>query len=113
MRARDLSIGIVGLMFLVGCSRVAGTWTADKAGKTKNPIAAVTFAHDGTFTANADYGGGKTHATSGHYKYGLDGKLKLEMDGKERTYDCKVSGDALLITYHGETARMNRMKHHW
>jgi len=95
---------------LSGCSASCeGTWMADKSSDAKSPIAHASFCGDGTFTANAEYGGGTTRAMSGHYNY--DGKkLNLEHEGSKRDYDAKVDGDTMTITHEGKTAKMNRMK---
>ena len=95
---------------ITGCANpMIGTWTADKNEGSSSPIARATFSPDGTFTAEAEYGGGKTHAMSGTYQIGND-KLKLKMDGTSREYGCKVSGDTLTMTHNGKSATMTRMK---
>lgn len=101
------AMALLGLV--TGCSGIAGTYTADTSSEAKSPIANVTFCDDGTFTANADYGGGRSHVMSGHYT-AKGGKLELDMQGNQRTYDYEVSADALTITHGGQPAKLVRMK---
>jgi hypothetical protein len=86
--------------FLVGCSNVTGTWISKGATETPtNPIGRVTFAGDGTFTAEADYGQGGKRAMSGTYSYDMmKGKLDLEADGQKREYDVSIKGDEMTIS---------------
>jgi hypothetical protein len=95
------------LATMAGCANpIVGTWTGAPGA---SPIARATFANDGTFTAEAEYGQGKSHAMSGHYMLEA-GKLKLEMDGNKREYEAKVVGDKLEMNYKGKTETMDRMK---
>jgi hypothetical protein len=98
-------------LFASGCANrmVVGTWTADKSAASGSPIARATFCSDGTFTAEAEYGGGKTHAMSGTFDVCGD-KLKLTMDGTTREYGVKVSGDEMTMTHDGKSARLMKMK---
>lgn len=94
----------------VGCAApIAGTWQASGPASAEHPIAAVTFGHDGTFTASADYGSGKTHAMCGCYCL-KDEKLMLCMKDSKREYGAKVTGDCLDITHEGKTQRLSRVK---
>lgn len=105
---RFLSVLMVGTM-LVGCSQVAGTWVADKSSSSSNPIASVTYAADGTFTANAEYGSNQSRAISGHYEVS-GGRLELDMEGKTREYGIEVSGDEMTLTHGDQSSKMIRMK---
>ncbi len=109
-RMRLLSCATLLALF-AGCAQpIVGTWTADKsAAEAKNPIARATFCSDRTFTAEAEYGAGVSHAVSGHYTLS-GGKLKLDMEGMTREYDCNVKGDVLTMTHEGKQARMNRLQ---
>lgn len=103
-----LSLVLVGI--LAGCgSPLSGTWQASGPAGADHPIAGVTFCHDGTFTANADYGSGKSHMMSGCYKMAGD-KLTLCTKESKRDYSAKLSGDCLEITHEGKTQKLCRMK---
>lgn len=102
----------VALLALIsaGCMNpVCGTWTGSGTAGPDNPIAAVSFCNDGTFTANADYGSGKTHAISGCYKMTGD-KLTLCMKDEKREYGAKVTGDCLEMTHKDKTQKLCRVK---
>lgn len=100
----------LALAIFSGCSALVGTWTAAPASDgAKSPIAKVSFVCDGTFTAQAEYGGSQSHAAAGHWKL-EDGKLKLSSNGTDREYDVDVSGDQLTITHGGKTYSMTKMK---
>jgi len=93
-----------------GCmSPICGTWTGSGPASADNPIGAVSFCHDGTFTANADYGSGKTHAISGCYKMTGD-KLMLCMKDEKREYGAKIAGDCLELTHKDKAQKLCRMK---
>ena len=109
MRNLICLVAVCGLTLVAGCSGIAGTWTADTSSETKSPIANVTFAENGTFTANADYGVGQSRVISGHYT-AQDGQLELDMQGQKRSYEYAVEGDTLTITHMDQPARLNRMK---
>jgi hypothetical protein len=95
---------------LTGCaSNVAGTWVASGGADAQNPIARVSFCSDGTFTAEADYGSGKSHAMSGCYCVKGD-KITFCMDDKMREYGYKVAGDCLEISHEGKTGKLCRVK---
>ncbi|MFO0972288.1 MAG: hypothetical protein U1A27_02450 [Phycisphaerae bacterium] len=108
MRMRGTWAALLGVALMSGCAGVNGTWTS--AGGTdpaKNPIARVTFANDGTFTAEADYGPHGKQAMSGYWCM-CGGKLHLDADGKKRDYPVEVKGDEMTIGEH--KAKMQRMK---
>jgi hypothetical protein len=93
----------------VGCqSPISGTWTAGSEPGADNPIAGVTFCHDGTFTANADYGSGRIEAMSGCYRVAGD-ELTLCTADAQRTYGVSVDGDTLNITHKDNTQMLKRM----
>ncbi len=98
--SRHLSTAVLVLPLLVGCSNIQGTWISKGGADTpNNPIGRVTFADDGTFTAEADYGpqGGK-RAMSGTYTYDMmKGKLNLEADGQKRDYELSIKGSEMTI----------------
>ncbi|HKQ47611.1 MAG TPA: hypothetical protein VJZ71_06055 [Phycisphaerae bacterium] len=104
-----LSLALFALISAGCASPVCGTWCGSGAASPDNPIAAVTFCHDGTFTANADYGSGKSHAISGCYKMVGD-KLTLCMKDEMREYGAKVSGDCLDLTHKDKTQKLCRVK---
>lgn len=97
------------MLTAVGCApKVTGTWIADKTEGSKNPIASVTFCHDETFTAAADYGE-KSRAESGCYS--VDGQtLRLEVAGTTRRYGVHCAEEKLIITHEDEQATMTRLK---
>ena len=106
MRLLQISLVVAVMVLVTGCQSPAGTWTAEAG---SSPIARATFANDGTFTAEADYGQGKVRAMSGYYTM-KDGKLKMDLGDQHREYDAKVVGDKLEMSYKGKTETMNRMK---
>ena len=99
MNARIVRLTLV-VPLVVGCSNIQGTWISKGATETPgNPIGRVTFANDGTFTAEADYGpqAGK-RAMSGTYSYNMmNGALNLQADGNERKYETSIKGSELTI----------------
>ena len=109
MRAVVCISSAVVLMMVAGCASICGTWTADKSGGSDSPIASVSFCQDGTFTAHAEYGDNRSHAMSGHYEV-EEGKLVLETEGNERSYDIDCEGDKLTITHMGKSGSLVRMK---
>jgi len=109
MRAVLCLSSVLVLIVVSGCSSICGTWTADKSSGSDNPIASVSFCQDGTFTAHAEYGNNRSHAISGHYEV-EDGKLVLETEGHERTYDIECKGDKLTLTHEGKSGTMVKMK---
>ncbi len=87
-----------------GCSSIGGTWISKNAADTpKSPIGRATFASDGTFTCEADYGPkAGMKASSGTYSYDQWKKrLSVESDGKKRDYDCDISGDQMTLSNPG------------
>ena len=109
MRAVLCFSSVLVLMMVAGCASIHGTWTADKSIGSDSPIASVSFCQDGTFTAHAEYGNSRSHAMSGHYEV-EDGKLVLETEGNERSYDLECEGDKLTISHMGNSGTMVRMK---
>lgn len=108
MRTIHRIVAGVCLIALTGCSPVAGTWVSEGgADKAVSPIARVTFCHDGTFTAEAEYGDKGKHAMSGGYCVKGD-KLCIMADGQKRMYPFSVSGDVLTLGEH--KAQMKRLK---
>lgn len=99
---------VVVLALMTGCSSVAGTWVADKSSGDANPIASVTFAGDGTYTATAQYGD-TSRAVSGHYEL-EDGTIELDSEGTVRSYGIDVGRDEMTLTHEGRSYRMMRMK---
>ncbi len=110
MRIRNLVCGVAVMFLGTGCANqmVVGTWTADKASDQPSPIARATFAGDGTFTAEAEYGGGKSHAVSGTYKV-EQGKLKLVTDGTTREYPVTVDSCSMTMTHNGKSAKLMKL----
>jgi len=89
---------------ITGCSNIGGTWISKNAADTpKSPIGRVTFADDGTFTCEADYGPKVgTKASSGTYTYdSMKNALSIESEGKKRDYDCQISGDQMTLSNPG------------
>ena len=89
---------------ITGCSSIGGTWISKNAADTpKSPIGRATFADDGTFTCEADYGPkAGTKASSGTYSYDQWKKrLSIESEGKKRDYDCTISGDEMTLSNPG------------
>jgi hypothetical protein len=108
MRTIRRLIVVCCLAAVAGCASVTGTWVSEGgADPSKSPIARVTFCHDGTFTAEADYGGKEQHAMSGCYCVKGD-KLCIMADGQKRMYPFSVSGDVLTIGEH--KSQMKRLK---
>ncbi len=109
---RMIHMAVLGLWacILSGCaSQVGGTWVADQTAEPKSPIAKVSFCEDGTFTAHAEYGDHRSHTGSGRYEY-RKGMLTLDAEGSIRSYNVKVEGDHMHITFDGKTYHMNRLK---
>ncbi len=110
MRKQLYRAGISLVALAAGCiNPVAGTWAGSGPASAEHPIAGVSFCPDGTFTANADYGGGKSHAMSGLYKVAGD-QLKLCANDTSRAYAFKVKGDCLEISHEGKTQTLCRVK---
>jgi hypothetical protein len=110
MRISRLLGGLAVVCLSCGCQKgITGSWVADTTTGTASPIAHVSFVGDGTFTADAKYGGGTTHAVCGHYETS-NGTLRLDTEGQTRSYSYVVEGDVLSITHEDTTARMNRVK---
>lgn len=104
MRKSTVTVLTVLAASVAGCSSIGGTWVSKNAADTpKSPIGRVTFADDGTFTCEADYGPKVgTKASSGTYTYDQwKKKLSIESEGKKRDYDCSVSGDMMTLSNPG------------
>lgn len=109
MKSKILFSVVVALGLMSGCSSpLAGTWVADATSKDVNPIASVTFAEDGTYTAGAKYHG-VARATSGRWRMD-NGTLILGSGADERRYGCSVEGDRVTLTHDETTSVMRRMK---
>lgn len=104
MRAtRLIGLGMIAAM-VSGCSGIGGTWISKNAADTpKSPIGRATFADDGTFTCEADYGPkAGTKASSGTYTYDQWKKqLTIESEGKKRDYACEINGDQMTLSNPG------------
>lgn len=94
-----LAIGLA-LPLFTGCShstsnrQIAGTWEGRaEPGERPFTFGSVTFAADGTYTAEAKYGE-KTRVQTGRYVVTTDG---LVLDGT-RTYDLDFEGDTVAFT---------------
>lgn len=108
MRSIQRMVATVCLVALAGCSPIAGTWVSEGgADKAASPIARVTFCHDGTFTAEAEYGDKGRHAMSGCYCVKGD-KLCIMADGQKREYAYSVKGDVLTVGEH--KSQLKRLK---
>ena len=89
----------LGITTLSGCAtNIAGTWQG-RADMSERPFSfgAVTFAPDGTYTAEAKYGD-TTRAVTGTYSVTGD---KIMMYGEpfgERTYTISEKDDSLIFT---------------
>lgn len=95
-------LGIASSLLLVGCtttsSSIVGTWQG-RGPATDAPFSfgAVTFAPDGTFTAEANYGDA-TRAVSG--RYDLDGAT-LTLAGRDmppRVYRVSTDANTVIFT---------------
>lgn len=99
MNSRTTVTLLVALTLLAGCaSGVAGTWQG-RDSTTERPFSfgSVTFAPDGTYTAEAKYGD-TTRAVSGTWS--MTGKTMMlygEPFG-ERTYTIEHQKDMLVFT---------------
>jgi hypothetical protein len=94
---------------LTGCAAqhpaVTGTWvTPPDAPPGRNPIARVSFVHEGTFTAAASYEGKGEKSISGKYYYSggtaLKGRLRLVYQAsptQTREYDVEIRGDEMVL----------------
>ena len=94
-----LVLGVNLLLGLTGCTtNIAGTWQGrDSTDDRPFSFGAVTFAPDGTYTAEAKYGS-TVRAVTG--KYSISGK-QIRFYGEpfgERTYDLKSVPDGLVFT---------------
>lgn len=108
MRVMGAGIAVLCLMFTAGCHSVAGTWEL-APGQPVGTVSfgAMTLANDGTFTAEANYGG-KIRVITGHYTYG-GGEIRFDADGKSRSYDAMLTGDELTIVHKNKSVKMVRL----
>lgn len=109
MRARLCILSLALAPFVVGCASIAGTWQGGGPYGPDNPITAVTFCHDGTFTASADYGSGKMHAMSGCYSFKNE-KLQLCTKDTTREYHARIDDCCLHMTHEGKTQTLCRLR---
>jgi len=108
MKKSLLALSLLAATSLGCASPLAGTWVADSTTADVNPIASVTFAEDGTYTAGAKYHG-VARATSGVWSLN-DGTLMLGQGKERRSYGCTVDGDRVTLSFEGSTSVMTRMK---
>ena len=90
------ALAISTLVFSAGCASnsLVGTWQGrGDAAERPFTFGSVTFAPDGTYTAEAKYGE-KTRVQTGRYVVTTDG---LVLDGT-RTYDLDFEGDTVAFT---------------
>ncbi|QDV89222.1 hypothetical protein RAS2_02860 [Phycisphaerae bacterium RAS2] len=108
MRTIHRVVAVACLMAFAGCSPITGTWVSEGgADKAASPIARVTFCHDGTFTAEAEYGDKGRHAMSGCYCVKGD-KLCIMANDQKREYEFSVKGDVLTVGEH--KSQLKRLK---
>ena len=89
----------LGALMLAGCvTNVSGTWQG-RADSAERPFSfgAVTFAPDGTYTAEAKYGD-QTRAVSGTYTVTGDKIMLFGEPFGERTYTLQRDDNALVFT---------------
>lgn len=111
---RTMLIAVASLAvssMLTGCaaSQLSGTWLGtEEAPEAHFEFARVTFAGDGTYTAQIRYGD-HNRAMSGHWMVN-GGELKLD-DG-ERCYKYEIKADDLYVTdsESRQTVMLTRMK---
>ena len=97
----------LGTLLIAGCAtNISGTWQG-RASTEERPFSfgAVTFAADGTYTAEAKYGD-VTRAVSGTYTVTGDKILLFGEPFGERTYTLERSDDALVFTDAGSGKSM-------
>ncbi len=91
--------GLFAAATLAGCAAkpgndsLAGTWQGRAADARPFTFGSVTFAGDGTYTAEAKYGD-TTRVQTGRFAVTGDGVV---LDGN-RTYDLDFEGDAVIFT---------------
>lgn len=111
MRRRICFVALALGALAAGCGGpIAGTWVSSGEASPDNPIAGVTFCHDNTFTAGADYGGGKTETMSGCYMMKGDRLMLCMKDGTQREYTASVDKGCLKITHKDKTQTLCRLK---
>lgn len=101
MNTRATTILVSTLLCLPGCSApdgVSGTWQG-RGALEERPFSfgSVTFAPDGTYTAEARYGN-TTRAVSGTWSMTGDTMLLYGEPFGERTYTVEKQKDALVFT---------------
>ena len=87
------------LLMLTGCAtNIAGTWQGrDSTMERPFSFGAVTFAPDGTYTAEAKYGD-TTRAVSGTYSISGDMIMLYGEPFGERSYRLESTENALIFT---------------
>ncbi|MAY74644.1 MAG: hypothetical protein CMJ31_08050 [Phycisphaerae bacterium] len=109
-RAVIASAAALVTLFSTGCasSRLVGTWESQRAVENRTPaefdFASVTFAPDGTYTAEMVYGG-STHAETGAWKVRGD-KLEVGTD-KPRVYQVEFEGNDEVTFDAGRAGRVS------
>ena len=100
MNSRTTATLLVTLSLLAGCasSGVSGTWQG-RGSTAERPFSfgSVTFAPDGTYTAEAKYGD-TTRAVSGTWSITGDTMMLYGEPFGERTYTVKHQKDTLVFT---------------
>lgn len=92
-------LATLAVLALSACSTpIAGTWQG-RAATEERPFSfgSVTFAADGTYTAEARYGEG-TRAVSGTWSMTGDTVILYGEPFGERTYTVEESADTLIFT---------------
>ena len=97
------------ILAAAGCQTTSpGTWkVAPGQPETRVSVAVMTLADDGTFTAQAKYGG-RSEVMSGFYEF-ADGQLVFDAGGERRSYDAVQKGNELTISHDGNAVKMMRM----
>lgn len=105
------ALAISALVLSAGCASnsLVGTWQGrGDAAERPFTFGSVTFAPDGTYTAEAKYGD-KTRVQTGHYNEEV-GTVTLE--DVNRTYDLDFDRDAVVFTdpATGKSMTLDRFK---
>ena len=104
-------LATIAFVFASGCASnsLVGTWQG-RGDSAERPFTfgSVTFAPDGTYTAEAKYGE-KTRVQTGHYDE-RSGTVTLE--DVDRTYDLSFESDAVVFTdpVSGKSMTLDRYK---
>ena len=106
-------IMISTMLLITGCATsVSGTWQG-RADTAERPFSfgAVTFAPDGTYTAEAKYGD-QTRAVTGTYTITGDKIMLFGEPFGERTYTLQHDDNALIFTdaSSGKSMTLDRFK---